>query len=98
MLRGFGGVFFPGVAEAADGGVYGYLQALGVGRGQAAAVGEDQLGVAEDAGERVVNFVAEDGGDAARAEPGVTFSAYDVVRTLSSVYDSGRRLGPGLCR
>jgi hypothetical protein len=72
------------------------LEALGVGGGEAVAVGEDQPGVAEDAGEGVVDFVAEDGADVAGAETGVTFSAYDIVLTLSSVYDLGSRPGPGL--
>jgi hypothetical protein len=63
---------FPGVAEAADGfaeadgEVDDDLQALGVHSAEALAVGQQQLGVAQDARERIIDFVAENGADVFR--------------------------------
>jgi hypothetical protein len=59
------GAAFPGVAESADGfaeahGEFDYgLQPLHIHRGQACAVREQQLGVAQNSGERIIDFVAK---------------------------------------
>ena len=63
---------FPGVAEAADGfaeadgEVDHGLEAVRIHGGEALAVSEKQLGVAEDSGERIIDFVAEDRGEVGR--------------------------------
>jgi hypothetical protein len=55
----------PGVADAADsfaeadGEVHDGLKALRLGEGEAVAVSEQHFGIAEDSGERVIDFVAK---------------------------------------
>src|SRR6202142_2367101 len=59
------GLAIPGVADAANGfaetnrKIHDSLEALRFGEGQAVAVGEQHLGVAEDSSKRIVDFVAK---------------------------------------
>jgi len=90
----------PGVAEAAggfaeaDSEIDDSLEPLGIDGAEAFAVSEKQLGVAENAGKRVIDFVAEDRADiAAQSGPRRTECKFGGFGPAKPAFDESGRKG-----